>query len=1206
MSIRKDSRAFKGLGQKLGRGDGKHTPRLQLEQAPAGFKPPPVAVKKSAKVGGPAAGRPVITAAPDAGVELVPANAGYLQQVQERSAAARRARESQRGDAKQQVAEERRRQEEMQRIARETEERRASHEALGRTDGGRRGSDSSVVELDDDDDGGGQSHQRRGARGGARGEDAFRFSSADADADDFQPPPPSAQWNSKQSEADRLAAYEARDASKGRKRGGGGGSARPSLPGSSKSQIALPNEQYRPDHPMPQPSSSREQELEFPLNMPMRDIKLGTWACTTGDDVVEVTWRKKSVSFHSVEPNPSTRTGEMHEDFPELRFLYRDITKIEIDYQRRSIRLRGQGVFGDKVDEEVFSPFGNPEATTTWLVMSFAGKAGEFTASRSFLLKNVPELKSKLTVWNPSSLGGDAIWREAESQRRQESGGGRPTRGSRLQGAAANGQTSMDDFQGSSNPHGRLRPWEGQPPPPPPQNSMAGKMAERKRKKAEAAAKATDADNPHELSETSPENPFIPAEGRRRSNRLSAQGVGGTPRPTGDQIHPVLVYPNEDCKDAITLTNDDVWRLGNEEFLNDSLVDYYLKYIVTTLEDSPEGKAKLSRCHFFNSFFYKRLTECMGKSSGRRGGGKSPGSGYESVRRWTKNVDIFTKDFLFVPINESLHWSLAVVCWPGKIKDLTAPLPAYSFSSPPRDDRPDTPPAGAAASDRDLSGLHRVLSGDRRNAAASDVFDDVEADDRKLRSVLGDDDDCNGNEDYDDSAPAWKQDPRRDTQPAAAKKNKKQRLSKGGAGNDRTQYEEGVDITSPEKEKPEEEEGMEGGGGPGMDIMEGDESDDDGAGDERGTVEGGGRSKAIASAGQYGKADEEFEDAVEEAAGGSTSLVPYSGSGEGSDSEDDPVGDGGAIVPHKGAEDSDDAELGDDDAAAQSQADYPDEGSPGRQVGRPDAEEAAAIAAATAASAAESPRKGGKKRARADPTSFVELQSGAGPPPQIPCILYLDSLNGSKERALNLIRDYLLHEYRAKVLKQPVPSAASPGAGPSAAAPPDAQDLDGSDDEGEAGEEGAKPKAPEKRRTRGADRGAAAGGGEKEEAKPEPLGEKGWEELQAKFKSVRTANVRVPQQHNHYDCGVYMLKFIDQAANDTETMEAVSIDAMSEGRSELTQTRWSRFFNGAGEKIDGRMIDGLRVSIQETIENSGSHQQQSKKQKKGEGGPSGA
>ena len=247
--------------------------------------------------------------------------------------------------------------------------------------------------------------------------------------------------------------------------------------------------------------------------------------------------------------------------------------------------------------------------------------------------------------------GGSALARQPAAGRRQRA-------------------ASMDDYRGSSDPHGPLRPWEGQPPPPPPQNSMAGVREKRKKAEAAAEAAATDADNPHELSETSPENPFIPAEGRRRSNRLSAQGVGGTPRPTGDQIHPVLVYPNEDCKDAITLTNDDVWRLGNEEFLNDSLVDYYLKYIVTTLEDSPEGKAKLSRCHFFNSFFYKRLTECMGKSSGRRGGGKSPGSGYESVRRWTKNVDIFTKDFLFVPINESLHWSLAVVCWPGKIKDL--------------------------------------------------------------------------------------------------------------------------------------------------------------------------------------------------------------------------------------------------------------------------------------------------------------------------------------------------------------------------------------------------------------------------------------------------------------------------------------------------------------------------------------------------------
>ncbi|KAI8611120.1 hypothetical protein BC830DRAFT_1069097 [Chytriomyces sp. MP71] len=35
------------------------------------------------------------------------------------------------------------------------------------------------------------------------------------------------------------------------------------------------------------------------------------------------------------------------------------------------------------------------------------------------------------------------------------------------------------------------------------------------------------------------------------------------------------------------------------------------------------------------------------------------------VRRWTKQLDIFQKKFLLVPINENLHWYLAVVWNPG-------------------------------------------------------------------------------------------------------------------------------------------------------------------------------------------------------------------------------------------------------------------------------------------------------------------------------------------------------------------------------------------------------------------------------------------------------------------------------------------------------------------------------------------------------------
>ena len=38
---------------------------------------------------------------------------------------------------------------------------------------------------------------------------------------------------------------------------------------------------------------------------------------------------------------------------------------------------------------------------------------------------------------------------------------------------------------------------------------------------------------------------------------------------------------------------------------------------------------------------------------------------YERVKRWTKKVNIFEKDFIVVPINDHQHWFVAVICFPG-------------------------------------------------------------------------------------------------------------------------------------------------------------------------------------------------------------------------------------------------------------------------------------------------------------------------------------------------------------------------------------------------------------------------------------------------------------------------------------------------------------------------------------------------------------
>lgn len=41
---------------------------------------------------------------------------------------------------------------------------------------------------------------------------------------------------------------------------------------------------------------------------------------------------------------------------------------------------------------------------------------------------------------------------------------------------------------------------------------------------------------------------------------------------------------------------------------------------------------------------------------------------YDNVKKWTKNTNIFEKDFVFVPINHEDHWYVVVICYPALIK----------------------------------------------------------------------------------------------------------------------------------------------------------------------------------------------------------------------------------------------------------------------------------------------------------------------------------------------------------------------------------------------------------------------------------------------------------------------------------------------------------------------------------------------------------
>ncbi|OVA10811.1 Peptidase C48 [Macleaya cordata] len=121
-----------------------------------------------------------------------------------------------------------------------------------------------------------------------------------------------------------------------------------------------------------------------------------------------------------------------------------------------------------------------------------------------------------------------------------------------------------------------------------------------------------------------------------------------------------VVYPKGD-PDAVSISKRDVELLQPETFINDTLIDFYIKYLKNKIQ--PEDQ---HRFHFFNSFFFRKLADLD----------KDPSSAFEGraafqrVRKWTRKVNLFEKDYIFIPVNFNLHWSLIVICHVGEVVNL--------------------------------------------------------------------------------------------------------------------------------------------------------------------------------------------------------------------------------------------------------------------------------------------------------------------------------------------------------------------------------------------------------------------------------------------------------------------------------------------------------------------------------------------------------
>lgn len=119
------------------------------------------------------------------------------------------------------------------------------------------------------------------------------------------------------------------------------------------------------------------------------------------------------------------------------------------------------------------------------------------------------------------------------------------------------------------------------------------------------------------------------------------------------------IFSYEGKTGKVPICRKDVYCLEYGQFLNDQIIDLWLAYFQSELLTEEDRK----KTFVYDTFFYSKLTEKKRKAP--EDGDMTAGERrHARVKKRTKNVDIFTKDFLIVPINEKYIPMLELMLMP--------------------------------------------------------------------------------------------------------------------------------------------------------------------------------------------------------------------------------------------------------------------------------------------------------------------------------------------------------------------------------------------------------------------------------------------------------------------------------------------------------------------------------------------------------------
>ena len=125
---------------------------------------------------------------------------------------------------------------------------------------------------------------------------------------------------------------------------------------------------------------------------------------------------------------------------------------------------------------------------------------------------------------------------------------------------------------------------------------------------------------------------------------------------------------SEGTKDTVSICLVDYKTLQHDTFLNDIIIDFYLTYLFHKFLNEEYRPI----VHMFSTMFYKRLNSTPKKTSTvasyeKDSTLKPAEKRHMRVKGWTKNVNLFEKNMVIIPICEHNHWYLVIAIRPGLI-----------------------------------------------------------------------------------------------------------------------------------------------------------------------------------------------------------------------------------------------------------------------------------------------------------------------------------------------------------------------------------------------------------------------------------------------------------------------------------------------------------------------------------------------------------